>query len=338
VSGRALRWLLSLAAGRARPVRGPRLTIVRHHRVYPDGERRLYHLGVSESMLSRQIDACARAGLLPVTVREGADWLQLGEPGHRVAFSFDDGYADNFTRALPILRRCGARATFYLTAGLMEDRRAPWWDELAHALEYGKVATTRLTLGGTELVIDRATPAGREVALGALLPLLRVPPAEQRLRLDRLRAALGVGAEAPCELAEWATARALVGAGMEAGAHTLTHPFLSLLPAGEQLREMAGSALLIRERLGVTVTGLAYPNGDHDRHTLDAARASGFAYAVSTRAGDCDANADRWSLPRRALTEGACTGPNGRFSARMTVAELHGTFDRLRAGRAPVGS
>jgi peptidoglycan/xylan/chitin deacetylase (PgdA/CDA1 family) len=338
VSGRTLRWLLGLVAGGTRPAGSPRLTIVRHHRVYADGERRLYHLGVSEAMLARQLDACARARLLPVTVREGLEWLRLGEPGHRVAFSFDDGYADNFTRALPILQRYGARATFYLTAGLMEDRRAPWWDVLAHALEHGTRATARVALGGTELAIGRATPAGRAVALRALLPLLRVPPAEQRARLDRLRDALGVAAPAPCELAEWATARVLVGAGMEAGAHTLTHPFLSLLPPGEQLAEMAGSAAMIRDRIGATVTGVAYPNGDHDARTIEAARTAGFDHAVSTRAGDCGTGADRWSLPRRALTEGACTGPGGRFSARMTVAELNGTFDRLRAGRAPAGS
>lgn len=338
MSGRALRWLASLAAGGGRPAKAPRLTIVRHHRVYADGERRLYHLGVSESMLALQLGACARARLAPVTVREGLDWLRLGEPGRRVAFSFDDGYADNFTRALPILQRHGARATFYLTAGLMEDRRAPWWDELAHALERGTAATARVALGGAELTIERSTPAGRVAALRALLPLLRVPPAEQRQRLDQLRDALGVRANAPCELADWGTARALAGAGMEAGAHTLTHPFLSLLPPGEQLREMAASAAMIRDRLGVAVNGVAYPNGDHDAHTIDSARAAGFENAVSTRSGDCEAGADAWSLPRRALTEGACTGPFGHFSARMTLAELNGTFDRLRAGRAHAGS
>ncbi len=338
MSGRALRWLLSQAAAGVRPQAGARLTIVRHHRVYADGERRLYHLGVSETILARQLEACARARLLPVTVREGCDWLRLGEPGRRIAFSFDDGYADNVTRALPILERFGARATFYLTAGLMETRRAPWWDELAHALENAVVAAAAVTLGGFELALECSTAAGRAVALRTLLPLLRVPPAEQRARLDTLRDALGVTAPPPCEFAQWTAARALVEAGMEAGAHTMTHPFLSLLPPAEQLQELAASATLIRDRLGATVTGVAYPNGDHDAHTIDAARAAGFAYAVSTRAGDCVPGAPRWSLPRRALPEGACTGPGGRFSEHMMVAELNGAFDWLRGNRARAAS
>lgn len=339
MSGRALRWLLSHAPGVATVRRGrATLTIVRHHRIYADGERRLYHLGVSESMFAGQIEACARAGLMPVTVREGLERLHGGAKDPIVAFTFDDGYADNVERALPVMRRLGARGTFYLTAGLMEDRRAPWWDVLAHALECGRAPNARVTFGGTAVEIERASAAGRRAALAALLPLLRVPPAEQRARLDALRAALDVAGDAPCELAEWPLAARLAEAGMELGAHTLTHPFLTTLEPAAQQAEIAGSAALIRERLGAEVVGLAYPNGDHDARTIEATRASGLAYAVTTRTGDCDADSPALALPRRALTEGACTGPGGRFSAAMAMAELNGRFDALRAKRVEVAS
>jgi len=339
MSGRALRWLLSLGV----PARGgrrgpPRLTIVRHHRVYADGERPLYALGVSESVFAGQLEVCARAGLAPVTVTEGLARLDRGEPGHAIAFSFDDGYADNVTRALPLLRRFGGRGTFFLAAGLIEERRSPWWDELAFTLEHAASRIAHLTLAGRAHTLELGTHAGRAAALATLLPLLRVPPAEQRSRLDAIRAAACVVAPAPCELADWPLARHLSGEGMEVGAHTLTHPFLSLLAAGEQRREIAESAVLLRERLGTEVTGLAYPNGDHDGVTIEAARAAGLRYAVTTASGDCDAATPRWTLPRRPLTEGACTAPGGRFSARMTLAELTGAFDGLRGRPAGAAS
>jgi peptidoglycan/xylan/chitin deacetylase (PgdA/CDA1 family) len=37
-----------------------------------------------------------------------------------VALTFDDGYRDNHTHALPLLEAAGARATFFVTAGLLE--------------------------------------------------------------------------------------------------------------------------------------------------------------------------------------------------------------------------
>lgn len=339
MSGRLLRWLLSLGVRGNGARRGsPRLTIVRHHRVYADGDRRLYPLGVSERLFAGQLEACARAGLVPRTVREGLEWLKRGEPGHAVAFSFDDGYADNVDRALPILRRFGARASFYLAAGLIEERRAPWWDELAWLLERGEAAAAVVTLAGEPLPIERASAAGRRVALARLLPLLRVPPAEQRARLEALRVALRAPAGAPCELAGWPALAALGEAGMELGSHTLSHPFLSLLPPDEQRRELGGAAALIRERTGAEVTGAAYPNGDHDPATMCAARDAGLGYALATSAGDCTlrdlaAGGRLHELPRRALPEGACVGPTGAFSRRMTLAELDGAFDALR-GRA----
>ena len=94
----------------------------------------------------------------------------------------------------------------------------------------------------------------------------------------------------------------------------------------------------MRERTGANVTGLAYPNGDHDAVTLRVAERAGLRHAVTTVSGDCAPGAPRFTLPRRPLTQGGCTGPGGRFSARMTLAELHGTFDRLRGKSAEVAS
>ncbi|MEO5989209.1 MAG: polysaccharide deacetylase family protein [Candidatus Eisenbacteria bacterium] len=311
---------------------------MRHHRVYADGERALYHLGVSESILAGQVETCVRAGLTPRTVAEGLAHLDRGDAGQVVAFSFDDGYADNMTRALPILERYGARATCFLTAGLMESRTAPWWDELAFILEHAVIPDARVTFGGRSTSLQAMSDAGRRAALTALLPQLRVAPAEMRARLDRLRQVLGVTEPAPCELAEWPVARRWVDASMEVGSHTLTHPFLTTLPPGEQLREIVGCADLIRERLAAPVTGLAYPVGDHDEHTLEATRASGLAYAVTTEAGDCRPDSSRHRLARRALTEGACIGPGGKYSGAMTRAELAGSFDRLRGRRQESGT
>ncbi len=339
MNGRTVRWLLAqVAPGRLRRGGASALTIVRHHRVYRAGERPLYRLGVTDEVLEQQVATLARAGLVPVTVAEGLARLAAGEPGRHVAFSFDDGYADNVRLAVPILARHGARGTFYLTAGLMQDRRAPWWDELAWILEHATRADAAVELGGTTLALRTDGEPARRRALADVLPLLRVPPAEQRARLARLREALGAAGEAPCELATWSEAAAFVEAGMEVGAHTMQHPFLSLLPAAEQRREIGDSCRLIAARLGVEPTGLAYPNGDHDDVTVEATRAAGLAYAVTTRSGTCHAGDPPYRLVRRGLSEGACLGPDGRFSAPLALAELGGAFDALRRRREEVAS
>ncbi len=339
MSARLVRWLLSLGSGGAAPQHGaPRLTIVRHHRVYGEQERPLYRLGVSEAVFESQVATCVAAGLTPMTVRDGLAWLATATRGHRVAFSFDDGYQDNLERALPVLERHGARATLYLAAGLMAARQAPWWDELAHVLTEATSGDRTVEWGGEAVALELADEASRRRTLVRLLPRLRVTPAEQRQRLDALREVLGVHGEAPCRLAELPHAARWSEAGMELGAHTLTHPFLSLLSESEQLAEIAGSVERIRAVTGAEVVGLAYPNGDHDAVTVRAAQAAGLQYAVTTRAGDVRRGEPAFTLVRRGLPEGAVLGPGRRASAHMTLAELRGRFDRLRRGTVESGT
>jgi peptidoglycan/xylan/chitin deacetylase (PgdA/CDA1 family) len=334
VSGRSLRWLLSLAH---RPARvgengGPaaRLTIIRHHRVYADHERPLYRLGVSERVFAEQLRMLSAAGLCPIPAAEGWKRLAAGSPGHWVAMTFDDGYEDNVVRALPHLVTHSARATFYLTAGLMDERRAPWWDVLAHALERTHEPRLRWSAGERLFDLPLATRSERRRALSALLAAFGVEPDERERRLADLRERLGVAEAAPCELMDWERAALLVRAGMEVGAHTLVHPHLSRLAAEAQRREIAGSIERIERRLGVRPTGLAYPGGDYDAATLEVVATCGLEYAVTTRAGDNHAGAARYELRRRGLSEGACLGPGGRFSRRLARAELDGAFDRMR--------
>ena len=47
-----------------------------------------------------------------------------------VCISFDDGYADNFIHAKPILERYNCPAAFFIASGFINQAKSFWWDEL----------------------------------------------------------------------------------------------------------------------------------------------------------------------------------------------------------------
>ena len=235
----------------------------------------------------------------------GPDDIGPEPSGRHVLITFDDGYRDNYTHALPILRAHGATATFFLTTGFLDRPRLSWWDEVAWMVR---------TTGGD----------AREIP--ALLDRVKALPGARRDGfLDRLGASTGAG-RAPVAAAEgewmtWRMARELLTAGMTVGGHTVTHPMLARLDEDAQRAEVMECRARLEAELGVPMRWFSYPNGDRgsfDARTRvivrDAGVELGFAFHGGfVRRGDAW---DPYALPRIAVgprTAGAA------FAATITL-------------------
>jgi peptidoglycan/xylan/chitin deacetylase (PgdA/CDA1 family) len=76
-------------------------------------------------VLERQLEGLLEAGMHPVTGDALVDHLQLGTPlaDNPVLVSFDDASGGQFTNALPILRRLGVPATFFVMTVVLDRPR-----------------------------------------------------------------------------------------------------------------------------------------------------------------------------------------------------------------------
>ena len=275
------------------------LSILIYHRVVPDpdtlmpGEVCAFEFDWQMAVLARWFN------VLPLA--EAVGRLRQGRlPVRAACVTFDDGYANNATVALPILLRHKVAATFFIATAFLDGGRM-FNDTVietvrgAHGAELDGSA-----VGLNQLSI--ATDADRRQAIESVLKAVKyLPQQEREQRVEALHAA--AGGSLPSDLMMTAEqVRHLQRNGMEIGAHTATHPILSRLDADSARSEIVAGRRRLEELTGAAVRLFAYPNGrpgvDYGRDHVVIARELGFEAAVSTASGVATARSDPFQLPR----------------------------------------
>ncbi len=261
-------------------------------------------------------------------LQEVVDALRGGRPLPRrtTVITFDDGYENNATVAVPALRAAGMTAAFFLSTTYIETDRCLWVDEIEQA-----IASTDLS----ELVVDSLDHEER-------LPLRS--DAERRAADRRIRA---IGKSLPDEslgrwleeffarnalevprasgdyrFLTWDQVRDMHAAGMTIGSHTVNHAIITRVQEVKRVEEILGARRACEKALGVRCETFAYANGregDFDDSTGRLLREMGFTCALTTVQGLNAPGADLFTLKRMGVGDAT------------TVAELEAEMSGFMA-------
>lgn len=214
--------------------------------------------------------------------------LKKGElPARAACISFDDGYADNHRIALPILQRHGLTSTFFIATGFLDG--GLMWNDMIIETVRGAQADW-LDLNSLGLGRHDVSSAGKkQLAIAALIDQIKYRPVAERVDLGT-RMARQAHVSLPVDLMMTSReVQAMFRAGMQIGAHTVSHPILARLTDDDARREIVGSRVFLENLLGERVGLFAYPNGkpseDYNSNSVGIVRSLGFDAAVSTQWG-----------------------------------------------------
>ncbi len=288
---KSLQWLMSVAGARKN------FPILIYHRVLPKRDP-LQPWEPDAATFQWQMELLAK-NFTVLTITDAISKLRDGTlPPRTACVTFDDGYADNATVALPVLREVGIPATFYIATGFLNGGRM-WNDSI---IEFFRTFTgEKLDLSAEGLgVYDVSTDSVKNAALQKILPRLKyLPPAERQEKVDFIvkQDTLPNNLMMTTDMVQ-----KMHVSGMEIGAHTVTHPILACVSASVAKQEIMDSKSCLENIIGEKVRSFAYPNGrlgqDYlARHAITV-QELGFDSAVSTTWGSVNSQSDFWQLPR----------------------------------------
>jgi peptidoglycan/xylan/chitin deacetylase (PgdA/CDA1 family) len=266
----------------------------------------------SIDLLRRQLEIISRHYTW-LTLDDAVEMLSGRKPmvPNGVVLTFDDGYRNNMTVALPVLERHSISPVFYVATGLLNNTKPYWFERLDYAIQQLQTPT-QVRLDGR--AYDFA-PGDRGALRESYAALRRAAKEhfddDQEFYAffdrvsDRLEKASGKSLAAiqsgdPCsESLSDEDLRSLASSGRATiGSHTVNHFRLDTVDANvcaDQLRE---SRSHIESVTGEICRHFCYPNGNWNRQVAEAVSAAGYASAVTTTEGFNSVGADLYSLKR----------------------------------------
>jgi peptidoglycan/xylan/chitin deacetylase (PgdA/CDA1 family) len=312
-----------------------------YHRVVRDPRQ---HPASAPAMLVSQRTLAAQLDWVGLRYRfvdldELAEGVVEGRRHRRpiAAVTFDDGYADVYHNALPVLQRKGIPAAVFVVTELIGTKALLVHDRL-HAL----MQNANARLGGSAIVslcdrhrLECVPPRTDDAAwTPAQITQLteRLLATQTRALLERLVGDLEKHVAIPSDLVDtlrpldWPMLAAMKAAGVVVGSHTRSHCVLPNEDTDHVIDELLTSKRTLEARLGGPIRHFSFPNGHFTPDVLRAVRATGYRYAY-TSCFHRSPQLPGLTIPRRVFWERSIAGLAAGVSPAVASCQVRGVFD-----------
>lgn len=259
---------------------------------------------------------------------EACDRLYDGTlPSRPAIITFDDGYRDNFTVALPILQQHRVQAAFFVATSFL-DGTMMFNDRVIEAIRRCVGESVALVgMEGRPVRLPVRSDRERRAAIDtALATVKHLAPDAREERVAQLEREAGLPANGTASLPMMMDAdqiSKLHRAGMRIGGHTRTHPILVNLDDDAARMEIEGGLADLAGITGEHPLIFAYPNGrrgtDFDSRHVRMLERLRLRFAFTTHAGVATSAVSKLELPRFT--------PWDRTRIRFATRALINTFE-----------
>jgi peptidoglycan/xylan/chitin deacetylase (PgdA/CDA1 family) len=272
----------------------PAVAILRYHALHedPNQNENTIGRGITHSAASFEIEMKTVAMKFhPISLTDLLSALQDGcrLPRRAVVITLDDGYADNFEIAAPILNKYGIPACFYIMVGPIDTGGVPWFVRIRYAMAQTTVSHWRDPEGKLHELSSREHRT--KAFWSASQALAKTTGIQQEHLLKKIESELDVEplTASHCKMLTWDQVRALHKAGHIIGSHTVSHANSAYIGSAELDAELAMSKKRLEEELQAPIIHFSYPSPILEPHfsseTIEQSRRVGYRTAVTCAPG-----------------------------------------------------
>lgn len=247
---------------------------------------------------------------------------------HGIVITFDDGYADFFYEAIPILEKFSIPATVFISTNYIDANQYFWWDELQSIFLNNQELPSSFAIdltGKTKVwsinnneqdfakdilstqwdVTQNSEEFSRQSVYKELCHLFNnLSKSDRSNILEQIRAQTGIQPFSDPEY-RVLSSREILNLSknplVNIGAHTASHRILSGQTIEEQLLEIQRSKRTIEAISGRQVVNFSYPFGNrasYTHETIEQVKKSGFQASCSNYESLVRKSTDVFQLPR----------------------------------------
>jgi len=222
------------------------------------------------------------------------------------AFTFDDGWHDNYDTAFAILKKYRVPATIFIPVNLVSRPRAYWFQNL------WELASQVISHDHREQFIEyfrnrapfwHPTGIGPDQIYDLANELKKLPARELDTIVQKGYELLGIKLDSTDTIMKWEHMREMGRSGITFGSHGMHHNILTQLSYDEKCEEVAKSLDVLRHAEVAVTPFFSYPNGNWDAEAVSLVKQAGYKGAVTTELGFNETFTNPYLLKRVGLHE-----------------------------------
>lgn len=189
-----------------------------------------------------------------------------------VAITFDDGFANNFSDAAPVLRRYELPAMFYIAAGIVNTDMMFWVDELEDCINLTEQKKLSIQLEEKKYDFDLSSEQNKLFALNTVKAFCKKAPSFVKNAIlkevsEKTNVQADVSHCANYKKIKWREVKDLASDPLFLiGGHSSYHDILSNLPEDKMRKDIDICIDLLEYHIGQKVRHFSYPEGQNEHY------------------------------------------------------------------------